>query len=167
VPARASPALVVVGDVPVVADNRSERPDIILVVAGNVEFNGRSEWLTPSLHCLAKQGRVCAPCSTTVVVCRCASLRGSSTIHCEVRRSDEDLPSAAVTIAEAHKPPGHSPMLRGERRRGEPRAGRVNHVGAIDEVFDQFWGTTDAGEAWEKSRKKLELLVGSTTPSNH
>ena len=58
-----------------------EQPNIVLIVAddlgwGDVGFNGRTEWSTPNLDRLAKQGRVFQRCYTAAVVC--APSRGHS-----------------------------------------------------------------------------------------
>src|SRR5271156_3861245 len=80
-------------------------PNIILIVAddlgwGDVGFNGRTEWSTPNLDRLAKQGRVFERCYTAAVVCapsRAALLTGKYTIHSGVSRNDDDLPALEVT----------------------------------------------------------------------
>ena len=62
---------------------------------GDVGFNGRTEWSTPNLDRLAKEGAIFQRCYTAAVVCapsRAAFLTGKYTIHSGVRRNDEDLP---------------------------------------------------------------------------
>src|SRR5271166_6105015 len=94
-------------------------PNIVLIVAddlgwGDVGFNGRTEWSTPNLDRLAKQGRVFQRCYAAGVVCapsRAAFLTGKYTIHSGVRRNDDDLPAEEVTIAEALKPLGYATAL--------------------------------------------------------
>ena len=91
-----------------------ERPNIVLIFAddlgwGDVGFNGRSEWATPHLDSLAKQGTVFRRFYTAAVTCcpsRAAST-GKSTIHCGVTRNDDDLPAGEVTLAEAMKARGY------------------------------------------------------------
>ena len=91
---------------------------------GDVGFNGRSEWATPNLDGLARQGRVLERCYTAAVVCapsRAAFLTGKFTIHSGVRRNDDDLPAEEVTIAEALKPLGYGTALFGKWHHGKPR----------------------------------------------
>jgi arylsulfatase A len=133
-------------------------PNIILIVAddlgwGDVGFNGRSEWSTPNLDRLAKQGRVFERCYTVAVVCapsRAAFLTGKYTIHSGVTRNDDDLPTEEVTIAEALKPLGYATALFGKWHHGKPRAGKEEYVHPMDQGFDEFFGYTDAVHAWEK-----------------
>src|SRR6516165_9875096 len=76
-------------------------PNIILIVAddlgwGDVGFNGRTEWSTPNLDRLARQGVMLKRCYAAATVCapsRAAFLTGKYTIHDGVRRNDEDLPA--------------------------------------------------------------------------
>jgi arylsulfatase A-like enzyme len=146
-----------------VAGTTARAPNIILIVAddlgwGDVGFNGRTEWLTPNLDRLAKQGRVFQRCYTAAVVCapsRAAFLTGKSPIHSGVRRNDEDLPEEENTIAEALKPLGYRTALFGKWHHGKPRAGRADYVHPMDHGFDEFFGYTDAGHAWEKFPNKV------------
>jgi len=138
-------------------------PNIVLILAddlgwNDVGFNGRTEWSTPNLDRLAKEGRVFRRCYTAAVVCapsRAALLTGKSTIHSGVRRNDEDLPAEEVTIAEALKPLGYQTALFGKWHHGKPRAGRSDYVHPMDQGFDEFFGYTDAVHAWEKFPTKL------------
>ncbi len=140
------------------AQESKRRPNIILIVAddlgwGDVGFNGRTEWSTPSLDRLAKQGRVFERCYTAAVVCapsRAALLTGKSTIHSGVRRNEDDLPREEVTIAEALKPRGYATALFGKWHHGKPRPGADDYVHPMDQGFDEFFGYTDAVHAWEK-----------------
>ncbi len=133
-------------------------PNIILIVAddlgwGDVGFNGRSEWSTPNLDGLAKQGRVFERCYTVAVVCapsRAAFLTGKYTIHSGVSRNEDDLPTEEVTIAEALKPLGYATALFGKWHHGKPRPGKEEYVHPMDQGFDEFFGYTDAVHAWEK-----------------
>ena len=144
------------------ADN-TKPPNIILIVAddlgwADVGFNGRTEWATPNLDRLAQQGRVFPRCYTAAVVCapsRAAFLTGKATIHCGVRRNEDDLPAEEVTIAEALKPLGYSTALFGKWHHGKPRPGKEDYVHPIDQGFDDFFGYTDAIHAWEKFPTKL------------
>ena len=85
---------------------------------------------------------------------RGAFLTGKSTIHSGVRRNDEDLPFEEVTIAEALKPLGYSRALFGKWHRGKPRPGRTESIHPLDQGFDEFFGYTDPGQAWEKFPRK-------------
>src|SRR5436309_3123296 len=68
-------------------------PNIVLIVAddlgwGDVGFNGRTEWSTPNLDRLARQGTVLKRCYAAATVCapsRAAFLTGKYTIHDGVR----------------------------------------------------------------------------------
>jgi arylsulfatase A-like enzyme len=143
------------------ADSRA--PNIVLIVAddlgwGDVGFNGRTEWSTPNLDCLAREGRVFTRCYAAAVVCapsRGAFLTGKSTIHTGVRHNDEDLPPEEVTIAEAIKPRGYTTALLGKWHHGKPRRGRSEFVHPMDQGFDEFFGFTDASHAWEKFPAQL------------
>ena len=133
-------------------------PNMIFIVAddlgwGDVGFNGRSEWSTPNLDRLAKQGRIFERCYTVAVVCapsRAAFLTGKYTIHSGVSRNEDDLPTEEVTIAEALKPLGYATALFGKWHHGKPRAGKEDYVHPMDQGFDEFFGYTDAVHAWEK-----------------
>ncbi len=146
-----------------VAAERDRAPNIILIVAddlgwGDVGFNGRREWSTPNLDKLAKDGRVLERCYAAGVVCapsRAAFLTGKSTIHSGVRVNHEDLPAEEVTIAEALKPLGYRTALFGKWHSGRPRSGQKESVHPCDQGFDEFFGYTDAGHAWEKFPTKL------------
>ncbi len=77
-------------------------PNLVLIVAddlgyGDVGFNGRTEWRTPNLDGLAARGTVFTRFYAAAAVCapsRGAMLTGKATIHCGVRRNEDDLPSA-------------------------------------------------------------------------
>jgi arylsulfatase A-like enzyme len=141
-----------------VAAEHSRVPNIVLIVAddlgwGDVGFNGRTEWSTPHLDGLARQGRVLKRCYTAAVVCapsRAAFLTGKFSIHSGVRKNDDDLPAEEVTIAEALKPLGYATALFGKWHHGKPRAGQKTYVHPMDQGFDVFFGYTDAIHAWEK-----------------
>ncbi len=77
-------------------------------------------------------------------------MTGKYSIHSGVRRNDEDLPSEQVTIAEALKPRGYATALFGKWHHGKPRPGKKGYVHPIDQGFDEFFGYTDAVDAWEK-----------------
>jgi len=145
------------------ARDSTRAPNIVLIVAddlgwGDVGFNGRTEWSTPNLDRLAKQGRVFQRCYAAAAVCapsRAAFLTGKYTIHSGVRRNDDDLPAEEITIAEALKPMGYATALFGKWHHGKPRAGRGQYVHPMDQGFDEFFGYTDAVHAWEKFPTKL------------
>jgi arylsulfatase A len=138
-------------------------PNVVLIMAddlgwGDVGFNGRTEWTTPNLDRLAKDGRVLERCYAAAVVCapsRAAFLTGKYTIHSGVRRNDDDLPNEEVTIAEAIKPLGYATALFGKWHHGKPLAESQQYVHPLDQGFDEFFGYTDAVHAWEKFPTKL------------
>ena len=138
-------------------------PNVVMIVAddlgwGDVGFNGRTEWTTPNLDRLAKEGRVLERCYSAAVVCapsRAAFLTGKYTIHSGVRRNDDDLPTEEVTIAEAIKPLGYATALFGKWHHGKPLAESAQYVHPMDQGFDEFFGYTDAVHAWEKFPTKL------------
>src|ERR1700722_8716307 len=91
----------------------------------------------------AGAARVCAPS-------RAAFLTGKYSIHSGVRHNEEDLPAGEVTIAEATKPKGYTTALFGKWHRGRRRGGNKGYVHPQDQGFDEFFGYTDAVDAWEK-----------------
>lgn len=139
------------------------RPNIVMILGddlgfGDVGFHGRTEWATPRLDALAKQGRVLERCYTAAVVCapsRAALMTGKSPVHSGVRKNDEDLPPEETTIAEALKPLGYHSGIFGKWHHGRPRGGRKTYVHPMDHGFDEFFGYTDAVVAWEKFPKKI------------
>ena len=145
------------------AAQTGKAPNIVLIVAddlgwGDVGFNGRKEWATPTLDRLAKEGRRLERCYTAAVVCapsRAAFLTGKSTIHSGVRANNDDLPANEVTIAEALRPLGYRTALYGKWHSGKPRAGAKEPVHPIDQGFDEFFGYVDAEHAWEKFPTKV------------
>jgi arylsulfatase A len=138
-------------------------PNIILIVAddlgwGDVGFNGRTEWSTPNLDRLARQGIVLKRCYAAATVCapsRAAFLTGKYTIHDGVRRNDEDLPAEEVTIADALKTRGYATGLFGKWHHGKPRGGKAHYIHPMDQGFDEFFGYTDAGKAHEKFPREV------------
>jgi len=168
---RSAPALTLLASLvagPTSAAATEPRPNILLVYAddlgwGDVGFNGRTEWSTPSLDKLGLRGTIFKRFYTAAVVCapsRAALMSGKYTIHCGVSRNDDDLPSREVTIAEALKSRGYATALfgkwhHGRAREGEPLARltdgeRTAYVHPMDQGFDEFFGFTDAVHAWEK-----------------
>jgi arylsulfatase A len=145
------------------AAGRDRAPNIVLIVAddlgwGDVGFNGRTEWSTPNLDRLAKRGRAFQRCYSAAVVCapsRASFLTGKSTIHSGVRRNDDDLPDEEVTIAEALQPLGYRTALFGKWHHGRPRNGQHSYVHPMNQGFDEFFGYTDAVDAWEKFPARL------------
>jgi arylsulfatase A len=133
-------------------------PSIIMIVAddlgwGDVGFNGRTEWSTPNLDRLARQGTTFRRMYTAAVVCapsRAAFLTGKYTIHSGVRRNEDDLPAEETTIAEALRPKGYATALFGKWHHGKSREAKKGYVHPQDQGFDEFFGYTDAVDAWEK-----------------
>ena len=134
------------------------RPNVILILAddlgwGDVGFNGRREWATPHLDRLAAQGARCPRFYTAAVVCapsRAALLTGKHPIHCGVSRNDEDLPGPEVTIAEALRDRGYATALFGKWHHGKPRRDQADYTHPMDQGFHDFFGFTDATDAWQK-----------------
>jgi arylsulfatase A len=142
---------------------QDRQPNVVILLAddlgwGELGFNGRTEWQTPYIDRLASQGTrfrrwysggaVCAPS-------RGVLLTGKYTIHNGVSANGADLPASEVTIAEALKPRGYITGLFGKWHHGSPRAGRTTYVHPMDQGFDEFFGFTNAREAWEHFPKKL------------
>jgi arylsulfatase A len=140
-----------------------KRPNIIVILAddlgwGDVGFNGRTTWKTPNLDRLASQGTLFRRWYTAAVVCapsRAALLTGKFTIHNGVSANNDDLPREEVTIAEALKQTGYRTGLFGKWHHGRPRPGEKTYIHPLDRGFDEFFGYTDAKDAWEKFPKKL------------
>ena len=139
------------------------RPNVVLLYAddlgwGDVGFNGRTEWATPNLDRLGARGTIFKRFYTAAVVCapsRGAMLTGRYTIHNGVSRNDADLPRREVTIAEALKARGFATALFGKWHHGQPPAGQSTYTHPMDQGFDEFFGFTDARDAWEKFPKTL------------
>jgi arylsulfatase A-like enzyme len=140
-----------------------KRPNVIVILAddlgyGDVGFNGRTTWKTPNLDRLGSQGTIFKRWYTAAVVCapsRAAMLTGKYTIHDRVSANNDDLPREEVTIAEALKLSGYATGLFGKWHHGRPRPGEKSYVHPMDQGFDEFYGYTDAKDAWEKFPKKL------------
>ena len=125
---------------------------------GDVGFNGRTSWTTPNLDKLASQGTVFKRWYTAGVVCapsRGAMLTGKYTIHSGVSRNNDDLPAAETTLAEALKARGYATALFGKWHHGAPRDGAKTYTHPMDQGFDEFFGFTNAGHAWQKFPKEL------------
>src|SRR3954453_13642492 len=84
-------------------------PNIIMILAddlgwGDVGFNGRTEWKTPNLDRLPKEGagfpRVCTP-GVVSAPSPAALMTGRYGIHNGVVANNDDLPTEEITIAEA------------------------------------------------------------------
>jgi arylsulfatase A len=134
-------------------------PNIVMILAddlgwGDVSFNGRTEWATPNLDQLAKEGTCYKRWYTAAVVCapsRAALMTGRYSIHNGVTgNSSLDLPSEEVTIAEALKGHGYTTALFGKWHHGAPRPGKKDYTHPMDQGFDEFFGYTDAKAAWQK-----------------
>lgn len=140
------------------ASGAERPPNIVLIYAddlgsADVGFNGRTEWGTPNLDRLAARGTVFTRFYTAAAVCcpsRGAMLTGKATIHCGVRRNEDDLPATEVTIAEALKARGYATALFGKWHHGRPPGQGQAYVHPMDQGFDEFFGFTDAIHAWEK-----------------
>jgi arylsulfatase A-like enzyme len=143
------------------ADTKS--PNVVLILAddlgwGDVGFNGRTDWATPSLDRLASQGTTFTRWYTAGVTCapsRAALMTGRYTIHCGVSANNQDLPAAEVTIAEAMKGRGYATALFGKWHHGRPRPPAKTYVHPMDHGFDEFFGFDDATEAHQHYPKEL------------
>lgn len=138
-------------------------PNLVLILAddmgwGDVGFNGRIEWSTPSLDRLAARGVILKRCYSAAPICgpsRAALLTGKYTIHTGVRRNDQDLPTEEVTIAEAIKSRGYKSAIIGKWQGGKARPGQQDSVSPLDQGFDEFFGYTDPIDAQDKFPVKL------------
>ena len=94
---------------------------------------------------------------------RGAFLTGKATIHCGVAHNTADLPAEETTVAEALKAKGYATALFGKWHHGlarkngpkDEKTGKPTYVHPMDQGFDEFFGFTDAGHAWEKYPKQL------------
>jgi arylsulfatase A len=139
-------------------------PNILMIYAddlgwGDVSFNGRTQWETPNLDQLAREGTCFKRWYTAAAVCapsRAALMTGRYSIHNGVTGNFSlDLPSDEVTIAEALKMHGYATALFGKWHHGYRRPGMTTYTHPMDQGFDTFFGYTDAVDAWQKFPKKL------------
>ena len=139
-------------------------PNIIMILAddlgwGDVSFNGRTEWSTPNLDRMAKEGTCFKRWYTAAVVCapsRAALMTGRYSIHNGVTGNGSlDLPADEVTIAGALKAKGYVTALFGKWHHGGPRPGSKTYTHPMDQGFDEFFGFTEARHAWQKFPKEL------------
>jgi arylsulfatase A len=146
-----------------VRQDAGRRPNIILIYAddlgwGDVGFNGRTEWRTPNLDRMAREGTIFRRWYTAAVVCapsRGALLSGKYTIHNGVTSNGDDLPDEEITIAESLRSLGYRTALFGKWHEGRPRPGRTSPMHPMDQGFDEFFGFTNARHAWEHFPKEL------------
>ena len=140
------------------------KPNIIVILAddlgyADVSFDGRREWQTPNLNRLALEGTVFRRWYAAGVVCgpsRAAIMTGRYGIHNGVIGNHSlDLPASEVTIAAALKPAGYATALFGKWHSGAPRPGSSTFTHPMDRGFDEFFGFTDAVQAWQKFPKQL------------
>jgi arylsulfatase A len=156
-------ALCVIPALAALAPAAERRPNVILLLAddlgwGDVGFNGRTDWQTPHLDRLAREGTVFRRWYTAAVVCapsRAALMTGKYPIHNGVVANNDDLPDEEVTVAEALKAHGYATALFGKWHHGKPRPGHKDYVHPMDHGFDEFFGFTDAVHAWEHFPKEL------------
>jgi len=142
---------------------QAPRPNILFIYAddlgwSDVSFNGRTEWKTPNLDRLARQGTVFRRWYTGAVVCapsRAVLMTGRYTIHNGVSGNSADLPAAEVTVAEALRSRGYATALFGKWHHGRTRPGQTSYVHPLDQGFDEFFGFTNATHAWEKFPTEL------------
>jgi arylsulfatase A len=139
------------------------RPNVILLLAddlgwGDVGPNGRTDWKTPNLDRLAREGTNFRRWYTAGVVCapsRAALMTGRYGIHNGVVANNDDLPAEEVTIARALKDHGYATALFGKWHHGKPRPGHKDYIHPLDRGFDEFFGFTDAVHAWQHFPKEL------------
>jgi arylsulfatase A-like enzyme len=139
------------------------RPNLVILFAddlgwGDVGFNGRTEWKTPNLDRLAAGGTAFRRWYTAAVVCapsRAALMTGKYGIHNGVSGNNDDLPAGAVTLADALKKHGYATGIFGKWHHGRPRPGRADYRHPLDLGFDEFFGFTDARDAWEHFPREL------------
>jgi arylsulfatase A len=139
-------------------------PNVVLILAddlgyGDVGFCGRTEWATPNLDRLAKEGTVFRRFYTAGVVCapaRAALLTGRYGIHNGVTGNGSlDLPAEEVTLAEGLKSRGYATGLFGKWHHGPPRPGKETYTHPMDQGFDEFFGFTNARHAHQKFPAEL------------
>jgi arylsulfatase A-like enzyme len=139
------------------------RPNIILMLAddlgwGDVGPNGRTDWKTPNLDRLAREGTNFRRWYTAAVVCapsRAALMTGRYGIHNGVVANNDDLPLEETTIAEALKEQGYATAMFGKWHHGRPRPGHKDYIHPLDRGFGEFFGFTDAVHAWQHFPKEL------------
>jgi arylsulfatase A len=138
-------------------------PNVVLILAddlgwGDVGCHGRTDWRTPHLDRLAKDGTLFRRWYTAAVVCapsRAALMTGKYGVHNGVVANNDDLPAGEVTIAEALKRQGYVTCLSGKWHHGRPRPGQSAFTHPLDQGFDETFGFLDARHAWEHFPKDL------------
>jgi len=148
-------------------DARSQEkrpPSIVMILADDlgyhdVGFNGRTEWATPNIDRLAKEGTILSRFYTSSVVCapsRAALMTGRAGIHNGVTGNGSyDLPADETTIAEVLKKRGYATALFGKWHAGGARPGMKANTHPMDQGFDEFFGFTNAKHAWQKFPTEL------------
>jgi arylsulfatase A-like enzyme len=139
------------------------RPNIVLILAddlgwGDIGPNGRSDWATPNLDRLAREGTNFRRWYTAAVVCapsRAALMTGRYGIHNGVVANDADLPLEETTIADALRDHGYATGMFGKWHHGRPRPGHRDYIHPLDRGFGEFFGFTDAVHAWQKFPSQL------------
>ena len=139
-------------------------PSIVMILAddlgyGDVGFHGRTDWQTPNIDRLGKEGTICNRFYTASVVCapsRAALMTGRAGIHNGVTGNGSyDLPADETTIAEVLKQHGYGTALFGKWHAGGARPGAKSFTHPMDQGFDEFFGFTNARHAWQKFPKEL------------
>jgi arylsulfatase A-like enzyme len=139
------------------------RPNLVILLAddlgwGDLGFNGRTEWKTPNLDRLAAAGTTFRRWYTAGVVCapsRAALMTGKYGIHNGVSGNSDDLPAGEVTLAEALRKHGYATGIFGKWHHGRPRPGSADYRHPLELGFDEFFGFTDARDAWEHFPREL------------
>jgi arylsulfatase A-like enzyme len=137
------------------------KPNIILLFAddlgyGDVSFNGRTEWKTPNLAKLAREGSVFSRWYTAYPLCvpsRSALLSGRYGVHTGSRSNQKDLPASQTTIAEALRPLGYKSAQIGKWHASPFVLDKLTHP--LDQGFDYSFGYLGGRDLWEHYPKKL------------
>src|SRR4051794_28779114 len=145
------------------AQPQSRPPNVVLILAddlgwGDVGFNGRKEWATPSIDRLAAQGTIFRRWYTAGVTCapsRAALMTGRYPIHCGVSANNQDLPISETTLGQAMKSRGYVTGMFGKWHHGRPRPPATAYRHPMDLGFDEFFGFTDATAAPQHFPKTL------------
>jgi arylsulfatase A-like enzyme len=149
-------------------------PNLVIILAddlgyADVGFDGRSEWTTPHLDAMARQGTVFRRWYTGSPIClssRAALMTRRYGIHNGlIGNASLDLPASEVTIAQALEPHGYATALFGKWHAGPKRPGEKTWIHPLDRGFDEFFGFTNATHAWQKF--PTELWEGREMKPSH
>lgn len=144
-----------------IARAQAPRPNFVILFAddlgwGDVGFNGRTEWRTPNLDRIAREGMVAERWYTGYPLCapsRACLLTGRYSIHHGVRSNGIDLPAGEVTLAEALQAHGYRTAVFGKWHSGRLPGGGFTHP--LDQGFQETFGYLEGRHAWEHFPKRL------------